>query len=418
MAVAVGGPGSPTGCVGSVVNQNSSSLALYRFALLTVLAVWVLIGAGGLVTSKGAGMAVPDWPNTYGYNMFFFPVSQWIGGILYEHTHRLLGATVGLLTVVLAIWMEGAPARPWLRRAGFALLVGSLTVFLIWPGRWQDGVVLSLTGLAAVVAAAFWPRHAPQSPILRKLGWIAVGMVILQGVLGGLRVTMYKDELGIVHATLAQCFLGFMGVLALVLSPWWRKREAAALSGGEMKPLRGVYTLATVLVLAQLILGATMRHEHAGLAVPDFPLAYGRLWPATDPDSIARYNQQRLETRALNDITATHIHVHMAHRILALGVVGAIGWAWARTRRRLPRHHAVRRVASAWLGLVGVQFLLGAWTVWSHKAADVATLHVVTGAVTFLVGVWLSVTAFAPRVHERVLQSGRVPSVAPVAAGV
>ncbi len=412
------GRGGPFGCVGYVVSSDSSSLALYRFAGLTVLAVLVLIGAGGLVTSHGAGMAVPDWPNTYGYNMFFFPISQWIGGIFYEHTHRLLGAAVGLLTLVLAIWMQGAPARPWLRRAGWALLGGALTVSLIWPARWQDAVVLGATALAALGASAFWPRCAPQSPVLRRLGWIAVAMVILQGILGGLRVTLYKDELGIVHATLAQCFLAFMGVIALMLSPWWRRRETASAADPEVRSLRGVYALATALVLGQLVLGATMRHEHAGLAVPDFPLAYGRLWPATDPESIARYNQQRLETRALNDITATHIYVHMAHRLLALGVLGAIGWAWIRTRRCLPRDHAVRRLAGVWLALVGMQFLLGAWTVWSNKAADVATLHVVTGAVTFLSGVLLSVTAFAPRVHKRVQPWGRVSWAAQAATGV
>jgi cytochrome c oxidase assembly protein subunit 15 len=70
--------------------------------MLTALASLALIGVGGLVTSHGAGMAVPDWPTTYGYNMFAFPLSQWVGGIFYEHTHRLVAAGVGLLTTVLA----------------------------------------------------------------------------------------------------------------------------------------------------------------------------------------------------------------------------------------------------------------------------------------------------------------------------
>jgi len=166
-----------------------------------------------------------------------------------------------------------------------------------------------------------------------------------------------------------------------------------------------------------LVLGATMRHEHAGLAVPDFPLAYGRLWPATDPESVARYNQQRLETRALNDITATHIYVHMAHRIMALVVVAGIAWAWIGTRRQLARGHPFRRWATVWLGLVVAQFFLGAWTVWSNKAADVATLHVVTGAVTLLVGGLLAVAAFAPRVHEPAQLGPQVPVVAPASAG-
>ena len=396
--------------------SHAPSVALHRFAVLTVLAVLLLIGAGGLVTSHGAGMAVPDWPNTYGYNMFFFPISHWIGGIFYEHTHRLLGALVGLLTLILAIWMHGATARPWLRAGGVALLVGAATVLGFWPARWQDAVVLGVTGLAALVSSAFWPRGDPQSARLRRLGWVAVGLVVLQGLLGGLRVTLYKDELGIVHATLAQLFLVLMGALALMTSPWWRQWEAR----GAEEPgsaLRGLYAWVTALVLGQLVLGATMRHEHAGLAVPDFPLAYGRLWPATDPESVARYNQQRLETRALNDITATHIYVHMAHRIMALVVVAGIAWAWICTRRQLARGHPFRRWATVWLGLVIVQFFLGAWTVWSNKAADVATLHVVTGAVTLLVGGLLAVAAFGPRVHEPAQLGPQVPVVAPASAG-
>ena len=91
------------------------TLWLHRFAVLTALATLVLISIGGLVTSHGAGMAVPDWPNSYGYNMFTFPVSMWVGGILYEHSHRLAGSVVGFLTLVLALWLNGRPAAKWLR---------------------------------------------------------------------------------------------------------------------------------------------------------------------------------------------------------------------------------------------------------------------------------------------------------------
>src|SRR5437773_6941743 len=91
---------------------------LHRFALLTAAASLLLICAGGIVTSKGVGLAVPDWPNTYGYNMFLFPPSKWIGGIFYEHTHRLLGALVGLLTTMLAVWLWFSERRWWVRRLG------------------------------------------------------------------------------------------------------------------------------------------------------------------------------------------------------------------------------------------------------------------------------------------------------------
>src|SRR5271166_6187191 len=97
--------------------------ARHRFAVLTAVTTLVLLGAGGLVTSRGVGMAVPDWPNTFGYNLFFFPFSQWVGGVFYEHTHRLLASGVGLLTSILAIWLYGSSARPFLRWTGLVLMV-------------------------------------------------------------------------------------------------------------------------------------------------------------------------------------------------------------------------------------------------------------------------------------------------------
>ena len=89
--------------------------ALRWFALLTAAATFVLVWMGGLVTSHEAGLSVPDWPNTYGYNLFFFPVSKWIGGVLFEHTHRLVASGVGLLTSILALWLYGHKSRPFLR---------------------------------------------------------------------------------------------------------------------------------------------------------------------------------------------------------------------------------------------------------------------------------------------------------------
>src|ERR1043166_8596995 len=98
---------------------------LHRFALLTAAATLALIGIGGLVTSHEAGMAVPDWPNTYGYNMFLFPFSQWIGGILYEHSHRLAAALVGFLTAILAIWA-------WVRESkGTDRWLGVVAIFMV-----------------------------------------------------------------------------------------------------------------------------------------------------------------------------------------------------------------------------------------------------------------------------------------------
>ena len=147
---------------------------LHRFAVLTAFSTFLLLGLGGLVTSHEAGMSVPDWPNTYGYNMFLFPVSQWVGGIFYEHTHRLLASGVGLMTTLLAVWLWFKDARPWMR----------------WLG-----------------VAAFL-------------------LVVAQGVLGGLRVTLHRDSLGIFHGTLAQLFFVLTCALALFTSRWWSAAAA------------------------------------------------------------------------------------------------------------------------------------------------------------------------------------------------
>src|SRR3954466_4754260 len=91
---------------------------LNRYAWVTVAATLFLICSGGMVTSKGVGLAVPDWPTTFGYNMFVFPVSRWIGGIFFEHIHRLIASVVGLLTIVLAVWLWRSETRRWLRMLG------------------------------------------------------------------------------------------------------------------------------------------------------------------------------------------------------------------------------------------------------------------------------------------------------------
>jgi cytochrome c oxidase assembly protein subunit 15 len=136
-----------------------------------------------------------------------------------------------------------------------------------------------------------------------------------------------------------------------------------------------------------------MRHQHAGLAIPDFPLAYGRSWPAMDADSIARYNQARGETTATNPITAFQIGLQMVHRMLAGVILMAVAWAAGTTRRRLGGRAGLSRLALAWLGLILIQATLGAATIWTNKAADVATAHVAIGAMSLATGVMLALVA-------------------------
>jgi cytochrome c oxidase assembly protein subunit 15 len=334
------------------MTRSTQHVWLARFAWLAAAATFILIGLGGVVTSKGAGMAVPDWPTTYGYNMFLFPVHLWTGGILYEHTHRLFASGVGMLTAILAVWLWLRESRSWL--------------------RWM--------GVAAFI------------------------LVVLQGVLGGLRVTLYKDEIGIVHATVAQLFFVLMTWIALFTSGAGERLIAAAQRRVASPLLRSLILTGTLLVFVQLVLGASMRHQHAGLAVPDFPLAYGQLWPPTDAGFIERINQNRLGFEQFKPITASQIVLHMSHRLGAFVLVLTVVMAAWVARREQGRGAILSRLALGWLLLLAAQASLGAATVWTNKAADVATAHVLTGALALLAGVVLSAAAMASVV--------RVPSLA------
>jgi cytochrome c oxidase assembly protein subunit 15 len=357
-------------------------------------------------------MAVPDWPNTYGYNMFLFPISKWVGGVFYEHSHRLAAFAVGLLTTVLALWLYGRNARPLMRWAGAFLFSFSGVTLLGAPRHGADGLLLAGVGLVAFGASWVWPRCEPSPKWLRRLGLIGFAAVVLQGVLGGLRVVLLKDELGIFHATLAQLFFVLSCALALFTSRWWRNRARAE----ERTPgsLAWVLTGVTALILCQLILGATMRHQHAGLAISDFPLAYGNVWPATDSSAIAQYNQHRLEITALNPITAFQIILQMVHRLMALLIVGALGACVWLAHKRGARESNLRLFCWGWLGLILIQALLGAATIWSNKAADVATAHVLVGALSLAFGAMLSIMSWQARVLARHVPAHLVSTAAPL----
>lgn len=179
----------------------------HRLALATAGATLVLIFAGGVVTNTGSALAVPDWPTTFGHNMFTYPWSQMAGGVLYEHSHRLLGSLVGMLTVALALWLALLDGRAWV--------------------RWL--------GLAAVIA------------------------VIVQGILGGLRVVMLESGFALLHACLAHAFLGLTVSLCVFTSPWWREapRRAPLPGGARLVSRAGV---AAGLLYLQIVFGALTTH--------------------------------------------------------------------------------------------------------------------------------------------------------------
>lgn len=372
---------------------------LHRFALLLAAATFLLLGAGGLVTSHGSGMSVPDWPNTYDYNMFFFPFSRWVGGIFYEHTHRLLASGVGLLTTILAVWFYGRNARRFLRGLGVSLVALAIAIAFLAHRRWEDGTVLAVTGLAAFAASWFWPRCEASPRWLRWLGVAAFFGVVLQGVLGGLRVVLFKDQIGIFHAMLAQVFFALTCTLALFTSRWWQQRTASP-HPVVPRPQR-LFLAATLLILFQLALGATMRHQHAGLAIPDFPLAYGKVWPSADAASVQRYNADRIEVLDANPITGFQIELQMVHRLVALAILVTIGLCAWDARRRFGGRALSTRLAFVWSGLIVCQALLGAATIWTNKAADVATAHVLGGALALALGWVLSLVAALEPVGAR-----------------
>jgi heme a synthase len=230
---------------GSIVAQGSTSSSpsrwLNRFVWFTAAATLLLICSGGMVTSKGVGLAVPDWPTTFGYNMFLFPVSKWIGGIFFEHTHRLIASMVGFLTIILAVWL--------------------------WFGQDRQS--------------------------LRNLGLIALAGVVLQGILGGLRVTMLKDEIGIFHACLAQAFLGLIVLIAVMTTKFWESLDGVAVDQKKVSPIKTIAIATTIAIYLQLALGATMRHQHKDLAILDFPTAYGAWIPDTSEYKLALINGWR-----------------------------------------------------------------------------------------------------------------------------
>ena len=395
------------------MSQTNYQPWLHRFAVFTALATLALLGVGGLVTSHGVGMAVHDWPTSYGYNMFALPFSIWFtGGIFQEHTHRQWASCVGVLVVLLTRWLGGEKSRKPLLIVGAVELAAGLAMFRIGADWRGAGGFLSGIGGVVLLVGAIWARNSPAAKPLPRLGWWAFGLVQLQGLLGGLRVILDAQVIagmklgtafGIFHACLGQAFFVLLCAIALLTGKWWVTNESRRPPGGKaILPFgalgasgRWLLVLTTLLVFLQLMIGATMRHQHAGLAIPDFPLTYGRLWPAMDADSVAGYNARRIETTAANPITATQVGLQMAHRLLALMILVCVSTVAWRTRRT---HQGIgvrlRRLASLWLGLILLQIVLGAWTIWSDKAADVATAHVLVGALSLVTGALGCIIAF------------------------
>jgi cytochrome c oxidase assembly protein subunit 15 len=298
---------------------------LHRYAVLVACGTAALVFAGGLVTSTGSGLSVPDWPLSFGQVM---PVMR--GGVLFEHGHRMLAATVGLLTIGLMAWLRRRESRPWVRFLGVA----------------------------------------------------ALGLVVVQGILGGVTVLLKLPMIvSVAHAGTAELFLCLTAAIALVTSRGWIEAPAPRPDSGTPS-LRALAAGTAGVVYGQILLGALVRHSGAGLAIPDFPLAFGRLVPPLDSPLVA---------------------YHFAHRVGALIASVCIVWLVVRLLRASGQPPAFRRPALLLVALLALQILLGAMTIWSRRAVVPTTLHLLSGALILVTTVVVALRTrrlLAPGVAE------------------
>ena len=295
---------------------------LHRFAKFVAGCTVLLVLAGSLVTSTGSGLSVPDWPTSYGWNMFTFPPSKWVGGILYEHGHRLIASSVGFLTIILALWLWMSDPRRWMK----------------------------------------W------------LGVSALGAVIAQGVLGGLTVMFFLPApISTAHAGLAEIFFCITVAIALFTSPRWIQGYGGRILDDSR--LRRLATATTTIIYCQILVGATMRHTGAGLAIPDFPLMFGHWWPTHWDAKIA---------------------IHFTHRVGALLVTIAV-LATATAVFARTSISELRRPAGLLVALVVVQVSLGAFTVLTRRDVWINSLHVVCGALVLTTSLVLTLRTWRGR---------------------
>jgi cytochrome c oxidase assembly protein subunit 15 len=295
---------------------------LHRFSKFLVACTVLLILAGSLVTSHDAGLSVPDWPTSYGWNMFTFPPSMWVANILYEHGHRLIASTVGFLTIVMAVWLWIAEPRRWMRWFGVATL----------------------------------------------------GSVVAQGLLGGLTVLFFLPAaISTAHAGLAEIFFCMTVAIAIFTSPGWIAGYGDARDDGAVRALA---TAATVLIYAQILVGATMRHTGAGLAIPDFPWMFGHLIP---------------------DHWSSAIAIHFTHRVGALLVTIAIVALAGHIFSKNGDRRELTRPAMLIVALVALQVTLGALTVLTRRDPWINSFHVLCGALVLTTSLVITLRSWRDR---------------------
>ncbi|MEQ9461344.1 MAG: COX15/CtaA family protein [Phycisphaeraceae bacterium] len=348
-------------------NRSGYRRTLHFLAILLALSTFVLIGFGGHVTSLDAGLAVPDWPGTFGYNMFLAPLEVWFHdiGTFWEHSHRLIGSWVGFLTLLLGTGLAIWAPKPWLRWLGIPMII----------------------------------------------------LVITQGVMGGLRVTEQSQPLAALHGVVGQVFFGIVIFTVVATGALWTtaKRRPANQPKAVGEKLATFFSWALVgILIAQLGIGASVRHFGAEKAIPDAPLSYGAL--------MAPMNQAQLDTAILDlpdhlinrvpiDTTIGQVHLHFTHRFMAVIVIlSAFFAAWAilaGLRQKAIVTAPLVNVAS----LMAAQIMLGIMTVWAEIHPTFATMHQSLGALLLAASVWLAarVTIASSLAHPTTIKQIQPP---------
>jgi len=321
--------------------RATSGVWLHWFAIVVAGCTFCLLLAGSMVTTTGSGLSVPDWPTTYGENMFTFPPSKWVGGIWYEHVHRLIGSAVGFLTIVLCAWL--------------------------WFSRLSRRV--------------------------KWVGTLSLVAVCVQGLLGGLTVRyLLPTWISVAHAGLAEIFFCITVCLAVVTAPRREGNRAASvreiaqaeacgsLSASFETSFKKLCALVLVCIYVQILLGAVMRHTHSGQAIIDFPLSYGALLPPTSDAALESINLDRVWEHDLEAVTLGQMWIHFAHRAGALVVAVAIIVLVRHVLAVLGRRREVVFLAMGLGGLLALQITLGAVTIWTGSDLLITTAHVGGGA--------------------------------------
>ncbi len=300
-----------------------SSKNLRWFSKIIVFATLLLIFAGALVKSFEVGLSVPDWPTTYGYQMFAFPWADMVGGIFYEHGHRMLATLVGALTLILGIWLGHKESRNSVKLLGFTALV----------------------------------------------------LVIVQGLLGGLTVLYFlPTPISLLHGVIAQTFF-----LVVILIAYTLSKEFCERKNGKDKNSSLVMVF-LIAIYMQLIVGAWMRHTDSGLAIYDFPTMAGSWLPIFNESMLSTINSWRFDMD-LSNVSLFQVLIHFIHRLGAFFILSFMVLIHFKMNKKSYHYsNTVKINLYALEIIIGVQMLLGAITIWTAKSPFITSFHVMNGA--------------------------------------